>query len=139
MAKLKTKLSHLQSRDDSGVRSNASGRFVNKNGMPHIKSVTLSNPLQKYNWYRTILDLSSGQFILLLICSYILAVIFFALVYYSNGIEHLIGIDESAPFNIFAVVFFFCSQNFTTVDYGRIAPVGFLASRVATFEASLGS
>ncbi|MFP7656680.1 ion channel [Chryseobacterium proteolyticum] len=34
--------------------------------------------------------------------------------------------------------FFFSSQTFTTVGYGRIAPVGFLASLVATFEAFLG-
>jgi inward rectifier potassium channel len=35
-------------------------------------------------------------------------------------------------------VFFFSTQTFTTVGYGRISPVGFLTSAVATFEAFLG-
>lgn len=138
MVNLKTRLSRLQSHDDSGFSSNASGRFVNKNGTPNVRRAGLSNPLQKYSWYHTLLDLPSWQFILLLICGYILANIFFALVYYSIGIEHLTGIDESSLFNEFTDVFFFSSQTFTTVGYGRIAPVGFLASMVATFEAFLG-
>lgn len=54
------------------------------------------------------------------------------------GVEHLTGIDKSDPLNEFIDVFFFSSQTFTTVGYGRIAPVGFLASLVATFEAFLG-
>ena len=54
------------------------------------------------------------------------------------GIEHLTGIDKSNFQNEFTDVFFFSSQTFTTVGYGRIAPVGFLASLVATFEAFLG-
>ncbi|QOW11045.1 Inward rectifier potassium channel Irk [Kaistella flava (ex Peng et al. 2021)] len=138
MANLKSRLSHLQSRDDSGFSSNASGRFINKNGTPNVRRAGLSNPLQKYSWYHTMLDLPSWQFILLLICGYILANIIFALIYYSIGIEHLTGIDESSPFNQFTDVFFFSSQTFTTVGYGRIAPVGFFASLVATFEAFLG-
>ena len=62
----------------------------------------------------------------------------FALIYYLIGVEHLTGIDKSNPVNEFIDVFFFSSQTFTTVGYGRIAPVGFTASLVATFEAFLG-
>jgi len=35
-------------------------------------------------------------------------------------------------------VFFFSTQTFTTVGYGRISPLGFLTSFVATFEAFIG-
>ncbi|MDQ0475977.1 MULTISPECIES: ion channel [Chryseobacterium] len=138
MATLKSKFSHLQSRDDTGFSSNASGRFVHKNGMPNVRRAGLSNPLQKYSWYHTMLDLPSWKFILLLISGYILANLCFATIYYSIGIEHLTGIDESTPLSEFTDVFFFSAQTFTTVGYGRIAPVGFLASMVATFEAFLG-
>ena len=69
---------------------------------------------------------------------YVLINIFFALIYYIIGVEHLTGIDQSDPLNEFIDVFFFSSQTFTTVGYGRIAPVGFLASLIATFEAFLG-
>ena len=138
MATLKSRLSHLESRDDTGFSSNASGRFIHKDGTPNVRRAGLSNPLQKYSWYHTMLDLPSWKFILLLITGYIIANIFFALLYYAIGIEHLTGIDESTPFNEFTDVFFFSSQTFTTVGYGRIAPVGFLASMLATFEAFLG-
>ncbi|MGA9212298.1 ion channel [Kaistella sp.] len=138
MATLKDRLSKLQSRDDSGFSSSASGRFVNKNGTPNVKRAGLSNPLEKYSWYHTLLNLPSGKFIFFLVFGYILANIFFALVYYSIGIEHLTGIDESTRLNEFTDVFFFSAQTFTTVGYGRIAPLGFLASMVATFEAFLG-
>jgi hypothetical protein len=38
----------------------------------------------------------------------------------------------------FAESFFFSTQTFTTVGYGRISPTGFLSSSVASFEALLG-
>jgi inward rectifier potassium channel len=72
------------------------------------------------------------------VIGYILINLVFALIYYTIGVEHLTGIDKSDPVNEFIDVFFFSSQTFTTVGYGRIAPVGFMASLVATFEAFLG-
>jgi inward rectifier potassium channel len=69
---------------------------------------------------------------------YILINLVFAFIYYLIGVEHLTGIDKSNPLDEFIDVFFFSSQTFTTVGYGRIAPVGFMASLVATFEAFLG-
>lgn len=84
------------------------------------------------------LNLSSFRFISYLVIAYILVNLAFAMIYYLIGVEHLTGIDKSDPLNEFIDVFFFSSQTFTTVGYGRIAPVGFLASLVATFEAFLG-
>lgn len=70
--------------------------------------------------------------------AYVIANLIFASIYYAIGIEHLTGIDKSSPVREFVDVFFFSAQTFTTVGYGRIAPVGALASFVATFEAFLG-
>ena len=95
MAKIANRFSRLKSREDSGFSSNATGRFVNKNGAPNIKRTGLSNPLEKYSWYHTLLDLPSWKFIFFLVSGYILANLFFASVYYVIGIEHLTGIDKS--------------------------------------------
>lgn len=138
MAKTPNRFSRLKSRDDSGFSSSASGRFVNKNGAPNVRRTGLSNPLDKYSWYHTLLDLPTWKFIMFLVLGYIVINILFAFIYYSIGISHLTGIDKSNPVNEFTDVFFFSSQTFTTVGYGRIAPVGFLASLVATFEAFIG-
>ncbi len=123
--------------ENSGFGDNASGRFIKKNGLPNVsrKGMKVFN---RFSWYHTMLDLSTFQFLSYLVIAYILVNIFFAFIYYLIGVEHLTGIDKSNPINEFIDVFFFSSQTFTTVGYGRIAPVGFMASLVATFEAFLG-
>jgi len=123
--------------ENSGFGANASGRFINKDGLPNVKRRGV-NVINRLSWYHTMLNLSSFRFITYLVVMYILINLVFALIYYLIGVEHLTGIDKSDPMNEFIDVFFFSSQTFTTVGYGRIAPVGFMASLVATFEAFLG-
>jgi len=123
--------------ENSGFGSRASGRFINKDGLPNVRRRGV-NVFNRLSWYHTMLNLSSFRFITYLVVMYILINIVFAMIYYLIGVEHLTGIDKSDPMNEFIDVFFFSSQTFTTVGYGRIAPVGFLASLIATFEAFLG-
>jgi inward rectifier potassium channel len=137
MSKFTQRFSRLKPEVDTGYSSTASGRFMNSNGVPNIKRSGL-NPLEKYSWYHVMINLDGKKFIALLLFSYIIINIIFAFIYYFIGVEHLTGIDHSLLKNEFMDVFFFSSQTFTTVGYGRIAPVGFLASLVATFEAFLG-
>lgn len=137
MSKFTKRFSQLKPEIDTGFSSTASGRFLNSNGVPNIKRSGL-NPLEKYSWYHVMINLNGRKFIILLLLAYIGINIIFAFIYYFIGIEHLTGIDHSVLKNEFVDVFFFSSQTFTTVGYGRIAPVGFLASLVATFEAFIG-
>jgi len=123
--------------ENSGFGNNASGRFINKDGFPNVKRKGV-NVFNKLSWYHTMLNLSSFRFLSYLVIAYIVVNLCFAFIYYMIGVEHLTGIDKSDPLNEFIDVFFFSSQTFTTVGYGRIAPVGFMASLVATFEAFLG-
>ncbi|RKS96461.1 ion channel [Chryseobacterium defluvii] len=124
--------------ENSGFGSNApSGRFINKDGLPNVKRRGV-NVFNRLSWYHTMLNLSSFRFLSYLVIAYIVINLGFAFIYYLIGVEHLTGIDKSDPLNEFVDVFFFSSQTFTTVGYGRIAPVGFAASLVATFEAFLG-
>lgn len=127
----------IKEEKDSGFSAIASGRFTNKDGKYNVKRTGI-NIFDRYSWYHTFLLLPRFKFIGILVISYIIANLFFASIYYAIGIEHLTGIDKSSPFQEFVDVFFFSAQTFTTVGYGRIAPVGALASFVATFEAFLG-
>jgi len=127
----------LKNTENSGFGSNASGRFINKDGLPNVQRRGV-NVFNRLSWYHTMLNLSTFRFLSYLVIAYILINIVFAMIYYLIGVEHLTGIDKSDPLNEFIDVFFFSSQTFTTVGYGRIAPVGFTASLVATFEAFLG-
>ncbi|WP_265426833.1 ion channel [Chryseobacterium sp. YIM B08800] len=137
MAKGFRKKIRQENTENSGFGSRASGRFINKDGLPNVRRRGV-NVLNRLSWYHTMLNLSSFRFITYLVVMYILINLVFACIYYLIGVEHLTGIDKSNSLDEFIDVFFFSSQTFTTVGYGRIAPVGFMASLVATFEAFLG-
>lgn len=137
MAKGFRKRIRQENTENSGFGSRASGRFINKDGLPNVRRRGV-NVFNRLSWYHTMLNLSSFRFITYLVLMYILINLVFACIYYLIGVEHLTGINKSNPTDEFIDVFFFSSQTFTTVGYGRIAPVGFMASLVATFEAFLG-
>ncbi len=137
MAKGFRKKIRQENTENSGFGSRASGRFINKDGLPNVRRRGV-NVFNRLSWYHTMLNLSSFRFITYLVVMYILINLVFAFIYYLIGVEHLTGINKSNPTDEFIDVFFFSSQTFTTVGYGRIAPVGFMASLVATFEAFLG-
>lgn len=137
MARFLDRFSRFKPEMDTGFSSTASGRFMDDNGIPNVQRSGLK-PWQRYSWYHIMINLSSFKFLILLVLSYIIINLGFALIYYVIGIKHLTGIDQSNLLNEFTDVFFFSSQTFTTVGYGRIAPVGFLASLVSTFEAFIG-
>ena len=121
-----------------GTNSNSTGgRFINRDGRPNVIKKGVSF-LRRYSWYHTMLGMRRGKFLFLLFLVYILVNLLFAGIYFLIGSEHLAGIDHSSPLKVFTEVFFFSTQTFTTVGYGRISPVGFLTSAVATFEAFLG-
>ncbi|HSU28817.1 MAG TPA: ion channel, partial [Chitinophagaceae bacterium] len=136
----KRKISHLQSENNTGFGTNSNltgGRFYNRSGGANVIKRGI-NPLRRYSWYHTMLGMKSGKFLLLIFGIYILVNLLFACVYYLIGTEHLSGINGTSGMKKFSEVFFFSTQTFTTVGYGRISPTGFLTSAVATFEAFLG-
>ncbi|MFN8289508.1 MAG: ion channel [Chitinophagaceae bacterium] len=139
MALLK-RLRNLRSEDNTGFGTNSNstgGRFFNRNGKPNVIKHGVG-VLERYSWYHTMLEMKRSKFIFLLFVIYIIINLFFAGIYYAIGINHLAGVNSGSSFKNFTEVFFFSAQTFTTVGYGRISPVGFLASSVSTFEAFLG-
>lgn len=117
---------------------NSSGRFYNRQtgGANVVKRGV--NILNRYSWYHTMLAMPGGKFLLFLLLIYIGINFVFAGIYSLIGIDHLAGVQQGSSLKNFSEVFFFSAQTFTTVGYGRISPVGFLASAVSTFEAFLG-
>jgi len=117
--------------------ANSAGRFYNRNGKVNVikRGVGL---LDRYSWYHTMQAMPTLKFILLLFSIYVFVNLVFAAIYYLIGIEHLAGINTGSSLKNFTEVFFFSTQTFTTVGYGRISPTGFVTSAVATLEAFLG-
>jgi inward rectifier potassium channel len=134
------RLRNLKSEINTGFGTNSTstgGRFINRDGKPNVTKRGIGI-LNRYSWYHTMLGMKAGKFLLLIFFIYISINLVFASIYYLIGINHLAGVNTGSPWKNFTEVFFFSAQTFTTVGYGRISPVGFMASAVSTFEAFLG-
>jgi len=89
--------------------------------------------------YQSLVEMSWGRFVLLTVGSYILVNLFFAVGFLLIGSDSLTNIDPAAPlWKRFLSTFFFSVQTFTTVGYGRIAPLGIAANALASFIALFG-
>lgn len=135
------KLNHkLKTDANTGFGENASsygGRFINKSGKSNIEKRGISF-LDRLSWFHTMLSLPRWKFFAIIIAFYVIVNLFFAIIYYGIGLEHLNGIVGANEYEKFAQTYFFSAQTFTTVGYGHINPVGFLTSFVASFEALVG-
>ncbi len=117
--------------------SNYGGRFINKDGRANIEKNGISF-LEKISWYHTMLLMPRWKFFSIIILFYIGVNFLFATIYLFIGVDTLGEIPSPSTLTNFAESFFFSTQTFTTVGYGRISPIGFLSSSIAAFEALLG-
>jgi len=140
MARIPKINSRAQPEINTGFGINATnygGRFINKNGRANIEKKGISF-LEKISWYHTMLLLPRWKFFLIILLFYICINLIFATFYLMIGVQSLGEIPSPSTLTNFAESFFFSTQTFTTVGYGRISPIGFLSSSVAAFEALLG-
>lgn len=109
---------------------NRDGSFnVIKLGVPFNKQFSLFHFFNSLHWFKLTCLILFGYFFINL---------FFAFLYYYIGIEHLSGVIGNSPIEKFYEGFFFSVQTLTTIGYGRISPVGFEASVVASIEGFIG-
>jgi len=140
MALLRKINSRARTEINSGFGANASdygGRFVNKDGQPNISKSGIPF-FERISWFHSMLSMPGWKFLLIILGFYIAVNLIFAGIYYLNGVEHLYGMSASSELENFAEAFFFSTQTFTTVGYGRISPTGFTTSAIAAVEALFG-
>jgi len=126
--------------EETGLVSNSSlsgGRFFNKSGNPNIAPKGL--PFwRRLNIYHTLLSMPLWKFLGSILLFFLSVNLIFAGIYLSIGLHHLSGMVANTWGEKFGEAFFFSAQTFTTVGYGRINPVGFMASFIASMEALTG-
>ncbi|MFC4261441.1 ion channel [Ferruginibacter yonginensis] len=131
---------HGETTANTGFGTNAAnygGRFLNKDGSPNIKKTGIAF-LERYSWFHTMLTMSRWRFFFTILFFYISVNLIFTFVYYLIGVEHLAGLDMSTEKEKFMEAFFFSTQTYTTVGYGRISPTGFLMNVASSFHALIG-
>lgn len=117
--------------------STGSSRTLNKDGSFNV--IKRNVPLQqRINFFHSLVSMSWGHFLLLILTGYFLANLVFATIYMAIGVQHLTGIEANSLSEAFMEAFFFSSQTITTLGYGRVAPIGTLANIVAATESMIG-
>ena len=117
--------------------ANYGGRLLNKNGTPNIEKKGIGF-FARVSWFHSMLSISGWRFFLIILFFYIFVNLLFTLVYYFIGVEHLVGLKTTSESEKLMEAFFFSTQTYTTVGYGRISPTGFLMNAGSSFHALIG-
>lgn len=130
----------LKTDEDTGFGFNRSmygKRLIMPDGRPNVQ-ITGLPVYERLSWYHTLIDMKSLTFLTVIFSSFVIINIIFAGIYLIIGMDHLSGINPKNDFQKVFDAFFFSTQTFTTVGYGRISPTGYLTSFIASFQAFSG-
>lgn len=130
----------LKTNNDTGFGTNAAnygGRFINRDGTFNLRKegVSLVNRLSIFHF---MLTLPRWKFIAFLVISYFAINLVYCGIYLLIGLDELQGLIATTPWGKFKEAFFFSTETFTTVGYGRVNPVGGWANLVAAIESMSG-
>jgi inward rectifier potassium channel len=130
----------LKINNDTGFGTNAAnygGRFINRDGTFNLRKEGIPF-LNRFSIYHSMLTMPRWKFIGLILLAYLLVNLVFAGVYLAIGIDQLQGVVATTYWGKFKEAFFFSTETFTTVGYGRVNPLGDGANLVAAIEAMSG-
>lgn len=130
----------IKSNPDTGFGTqagNIGGRFINRDGSFNIRKTGW--PLWKrISIYSYLLEISWLKFMSIIILFYFLAGVFFTFLYLLVGIDELNGMLAVTKWGKIKETFFFSTQSFTTVGFGRLNPFGDGANIISSVETMCG-
>ena len=128
------------SNNDTGFGSNASaygGRFVNKDGSFNVR-IDGTSFRQRFSIYHSMLNMPRWKFAWAIVLFFVLINMLFTAVYVLYGANYFQGFVAKTEWDKIKELYFFSTETFTTVGYGRLNPIGDGVNLVASFEAMLG-
>jgi inward rectifier potassium channel len=133
---------HIQIKDNNdtgfgGNPDNYGGRFVNRDGSFNVRKEGISF-IQRFSLFHKMLNLPSWKFFGALFVFYLVINFIFACIYFTIGQSQFQGVQAVSQFSLFKEMFFFSTETYTTVGYGRVNPTGDTANSVAAIESMLG-
>ena len=111
-------------------------RGLNRDGTDNIDRTELKR--QWYDVYHIMLSTSWLNFLGSTILVYLCINFFYGILYFLIGPEGLHGHDAHTSYEFFLEALFFSVQTFSTIGYGRVAPVGLIPNVLVSVEAFTG-
>jgi inward rectifier potassium channel len=130
----------LKDNNDTGFGGNPEnygGRFVNRDGTFNVRKEGVAF-YQRFSLYHSMLNMPSWKFFGTLFTFYFTVNLLFGTVYYFVGPAQFVGIVSTNPWQFYKEMFFFSTETYTTVGYGRVNPIGDTANSIASVESMLG-
>lgn len=113
------------------------GRFINRDGTFNLKKK--GGPFwDRFSVFYTMLTIPVWQFITIIVIFYMSINLLYTLIYFFVGQDQFTGLVLRSSGGVFKELFFFSTETFTTVGYGRVNPVGTAANVVAAIESLSG-
>jgi inward rectifier potassium channel len=131
---------YLKINNDTGFGNNASsygGRFINRDGSFNLRKEGVPF-LRRFSIYHRMLTLPRWKFMGVIVLFYAIINLVYAFIYLAVGIDQLQGVIATTNWGKFKEAYFFSTETFTTVGYGRVNPVGDGANIIASIEAVMG-
>lgn len=113
------------------------GRFINKDGSFNLKKDGLPW-WKRISVYSYLMELPRWKFTSFIVLFYLTVNVVFTCLYLLAGDDQLQGFLANSAWGRTKEIFFFSTETFTTVGYGRINPVGFTSHLVAAVESFAG-
>jgi len=120
-----------------GTSANYGGRFINRDGTFNIRREG-QGFWQRFSLFHSMLNLPLWKFAVVIVAFFIGANLFFTAIYVMLGANQFVGMLSTNRWQEIKEIYFFSTETFTTVGYGRVNPVGDGANLVASFEAMCG-
>jgi len=125
---------------DSGFSSTTDqqpDRLINQDGSLNVKRTGLGF-FTHFSVFHELIRMKWWKFNLIVLFSYLIINVFFALIYLGIGVEGLNVKNTDSETNDFLNAFYFSAQTFSTVGYGRENPINMSANLIAVAEMLAG-
>ncbi len=126
--------------EDLGIGTKAAEsrvRLLNRDGSFNVRRKGLPF-FAWFSGYHYLISIPWWKFNLLILLTYVAINAFFGAVYLAIGTSGFSGIDGHSLSEQYLQAVFFSTQTFTTVGFGRIAPMGDAANIASAFESLAG-
>jgi len=130
----------LKTNNDTGFGTNANsygGRFINKDGTFNLRREGVSF-VNRISIYQKMISLPRWKFIMVVVIFFFAMNVLFTICYLLAGVDGLQGIQATTEWCRIKEIFYFSTQTFTTVGYGRVNPRGDAANILSSIEALTG-